>query len=170
MSFVIDERLTPLYVINIYDEHMPLATVKRLFAEVDQLLARQGKFGVVMHYKFDEAHPESDDFDKEFDGNLDDDDHEHDHKHKHEPGAAKYQKAWLTANRDRFAQDCVGIAIASANSKFVAFYAPLANRIMSRMYRCPGAMFGDMDKAMTWVQARMPQPVESAASAMISAP
>ncbi len=170
MSFVIDERLTPLYVINIYDEHMPLATVKRLFAEVDQLLAREGKFGVVMHYKFDEAHPESDDFDKEFDGDLDDDDHHYDPKHKHEPGAAKYQKAWLVANRDRFAQDCVGMAIVSVNSKFVAFYAPLANRIMSRMYRCPGAMFGDMDKAMTWVQARMPQPVESAASAMISAP
>lgn len=164
MSFTIDERLTPLYVINIYDEHMPLATVKRLFAEVDQLLAREGKFGVVMHYKFDEAHPESDDFDKDFDGDLDDDDHHHhDPQHKHEPGVAKYQKAWLVANRDRFARDCVGMAIVSANSKFVAFYAPLANRIMSRMYRCPGAMFGDMGKAMTWVQARMPQPVESTA-------
>ena len=111
-----------------------------------------------MHYKFDEAHPNDDDFDKEFDGNLDEDDHEHDHKHKHEPGLAKYQKAWLTANRDRFAQYCVGIAIVSANSKFVSFYAPLANRIMSRMYRCPGAMFGDLDKGLAWVEARMPQP------------
>jgi hypothetical protein len=160
MSFTIDERLQPLYVINIYDEHMPLAQTKRLFAEVDKLLAREGKFGVVMHYKFDEAHPDDDDFDKEFDGNLDEDEDKHDHKHKHEPGAAKYQKAWLTANRDRFAQNCVGIAIVSANSKFVAFYAPLANKIMSRMYRCPGAMFGDFDKALAWVQVRMPQPVE----------
>jgi ABC-type Zn2+ transport system substrate-binding protein/surface adhesin len=146
-------------MINIYDEHMSLEQVKRLFAEVDQLLAREGKFGVVMHYKFDEAHPEDDDFDKEFDGNLDDDDdHHHNDKHKHEPGVAKYQKAWLAANRDRFAQDCMGMAIVSANSKFVAFYAPLANRIMSRMYRCPGAMFGDLDKGLAWVQARMPQP------------
>jgi hypothetical protein len=31
---------------------------------------------------------------------------------------------------------------------------------MSRMYRCPGAMFGDLDKALAWVQAGMPQPVE----------
>ena len=155
MSFMIGVRLMTLYVINIYGEHMPFERTKQLFAEVDKLLAREGKFGVVMHYKFDEAHPEADDFDKDFDGSLDDDDH----KHKHEPGAAKYQKAWLTANRDRFAQDCVGMAIVSANRKFVAFYAPLANKIMSRMYRCPGAMFGDMDKAMTWVQARMPQPV-----------
>ena len=37
MSFNIDERLQPLYVINIYDEHMPLAQTKRLFAEVDKL-------------------------------------------------------------------------------------------------------------------------------------
>ena len=28
---------------------------------------------------------------------------------------------------------------------------------MSRMYRCPGAMFGDLDKALAWVEARMPQ-------------
>ena len=160
MSFTIDERQRPLYVLHIYDEHMPFEQTKRLFAEVDKLLAREGKFGVVMHYKFDEAHPDDDEFDKEFDGNLDDDDDKHDHKHKHEPGAAKYQKAWLTANRDRFAQNCVGIAIVSANSKYVAFYAPLANKIMSRMYRCPGAMFGDFDKALAWVQVRMPQPVE----------
>ena len=160
MSFSINEHIPSLYVINIYDERMSLDQTKRLFAEVDKLLAREGKFGVVMHYKFDEAHPDDDDFDKEFDGNLDDDDDKHDHKHKHEPGAAKYQKAWLTANRDRFAQNCVGIAIVSANSKYVAFYAPLANKIMSRMYRCPGAMFGDLDKALAWVQVRMPQPVE----------
>jgi hypothetical protein len=160
MSYSIDQSQTPLYVVNIYDEHMPLEQTKRLFAEVDTLLAREGKFGVVMHYRFDEAHGDSDDFDKDFDGDLDHDDHHHDHNHKHEPGAAKYQKAWLTANRDRFAQDCVGMAIVSANSKFVAFYAPLANRIMSRMYRCPGAMFGDLDKALAWVQTRMPQPVE----------
>jgi hypothetical protein len=159
MSFTLDERLQPLYVLHIHEEHMSLEQSKRLFAEVDKLLGREEKFGVVMHYKFDEAHPNDDDFDKEFDGNLDDDDHPHDPKHKHEPGLARYQKAWLTANRDRFAQQCVGIAIVSANSKFVAFYAPLANRIMSRMYRCPGAMFGDLDKAMAWVQARMPQPV-----------
>ncbi len=26
------------------------------------------------------------------------------------------------------------------------------------MYRCPGAMFGDLDKGLAWVEARMPQP------------
>lgn len=157
MSFIIDEHLRPLYILHIYDDHMPLEQTKRLFAEVDKLLAREGKFGVVMHYKFDEEHANDDDFDKEFDGDLDAD---HNHDHKHEPGAARLQKAWLTANRDRFAQDCVGMAIVSANSKFVSFYAPLANKIISRMYRCPGAMFGDLDKALAWVQVRMPQPVE----------
>jgi hypothetical protein len=160
MSFIIDEQLSPLYVLHIYDEHMSLEQTKRLYAEVDKLLDREGKFGVIMHYKFDEAHENDDDFDKDFDGNLDDNDHEHDHKHGHEPGVAKLSKAWLNANRDRFAQDCVGMAIVSANSKFVSFYAPIANRIMSRMYRCPGAMFGDLDKAMAWVQVRMPQTVE----------
>jgi hypothetical protein len=124
MPFSIDESMMPLYVINIYDDHMSLDKTKQLFAEVDKLLARGGKFGVVMHYKFDEAHGDNDDFDKEFDGNLDDDDHEHDHKHQHEPGVAKLSKAWLNANRDRFEQDCVGMAIVSANSKFVSFYAP----------------------------------------------
>jgi hypothetical protein len=158
MPFTIDESLMPLYILHIHEEHMSLEQTKRLYAEVDKLLARGGKFGVIMHYKFDEAHKNSDDFDKEFDGTIDDDDHEHDHKHQHEPGVAKLSKAWLNANRDRFAQDCVGMAIVSANSKFVSFYAPIANRIMSRMYRCPGAMFGDLDKALVWVQARMPQP------------
>ncbi|HMT21150.1 MAG TPA: hypothetical protein PKE20_07900 [Promineifilum sp.] len=164
MSFSINEHLPFLYVINIYDEHMSLEQTKRLFAAVDKMLLREGKFGVVMHYKFDEAHPDSDDFDKEFDGDLDHDPHHddgngHHNGHKHEPGVAKTQKAWLVANRDRLSQDCVGMAIVSANSKFVTFYAPLANRIISRMYRCPGAMFGDMDKGLAWVQVRMPQPV-----------
>ncbi len=161
MSFSIDEQLPALYVINIYDEHMSLARTKQLFAAVDELLLREGKFGVVMHYKFDEAHPDSDDFDKDFDGEIDDDDHHHhhNHKHHHEPGLAKVQKAWMVANRERLERDCVGMAIISANSKFVAFYAPLANKIISRMYRCPGAMFGDFDKGLAWVQVRMPQPV-----------
>lgn len=164
MPYHIDESLMPLYIVNIYDDHMSLDKTKQLFSDVDKLLAREGKFGVVMHYKFDEAHGDSDDFDKDFDGELDDDDHQHDHKqnhkHQHEPGAAKFQKAWLVANRDRFAQDCVGMAIVSANSKFVTFYAPLANKIISRMYRCPGAMFGDLDKGLAWVQARMPEPIK----------
>ena len=163
MSFSINEHLPSLHVINIYDEHMSLEQTKRLFAAVDELLLREGKFGVVMHYKFDEAHPDSDDSDKEFDGEIDDDEHhhhQHNHKHQHEPGVAKTQKAWLVANRDRLERDCVGMAIVSANSKFVSFYAPLANKIISRMYRCPGAMFKDLDKAVTWVQVRMPQPVE----------
>lgn len=161
MSFSINEHTSSLYVINIYDEHMSLEQTKRLFAAVDNLLLREGKFGVVMHYKFDEAHPDSDDFDKDFDGDIDDDhNHDHNHKHVHEPGVAKTQKAWLVANRDRLSQDCVGMAIVSANSKFVSFYAPLANKIISRMYRCPGAMFGNLDKGLTWVQVRMPQPVE----------
>ncbi len=162
MSFSINEHIPSLYVINIHDEHMSLEQTKRLFAAVDELLLREGRFGVVMHYKFDEAHPESDDFDKDFDGDLDHEHHHHDHNHKHvhEPGVAKTQKAWLVANRDRLSQDCVGMAIVSANSKFVSFYAPLANKIISRMYRCPGAMFGDLNKGLTWVQVRMPQPVE----------
>ena len=161
MSFSINEHIPSLYVINIYDERMSLDQTKRLFAAVDELLLREGRFGVVMHYKFDEAHPESDDFDKDFDGDLDHEHHHHDHNHKHvhEPGVAKTQKAWLVANRDRLSQDCVGMAIVSANSKFVSFYAPLANKIISRMYRCPGAMFGDLDKGLAWVQVRMPQPV-----------
>jgi hypothetical protein len=158
MSFTIDEHIPSLYVINIYDEHMSLEQTKQLFAAVDKLLLREGKFGVVMHYKFDEARPDSEDFDKDFDGDLDHD-HHHDPKHKHEPGVAKTQKAWLVANRDRLAQDCVGMALVSANSKFVSFYAPLANKIISRMYRCPGAMFGNLDKGLAWVQARMPEPV-----------
>jgi len=162
MSFSINEHIPSLYVINIHDEHMSLEQTKRLFAAVDELLLREGRFGVVMHYKFDEAHPDSDDFDKDFDGDLDHEHHHHDHNHKHvhEPGVAKTQKAWLVANRDRLSQDCVGMAIVSANSKFVSFYAPLANKIISRMYRCPGAMFGDLNKGLTWVQVRMPQPVE----------
>ena len=161
MSFSINEHIPSLYVINIYDERMSLDQTKRLFAAVDELLLREGRFGVVMHYKFDEAHPESDDFDKDFDGDLDHEHHHHDHNHKHvhEPGVAKTQKAWLVANRDRLSQDCVGMAIVSANSKFVSFYAPLANKIISRMYRCPGAMFGNLDKGLAWVQVRMPQPV-----------
>ncbi len=164
MSYSIEEHVHSLYIINIYDEHMPFEQTKRLFGEVDKLLLREGKFGVVMHYKFDEANPNSDDFDKDFDGELhDDDDHDHDHGHnhghKHEPGAAKFQKAWMVANRERLSNDCVGMAIVSANSKFVTFYAPLANKIISRMYRCPGAMFGDLEKGLAWVQARMPQPV-----------
>jgi len=162
MSFSINEHIPSLYVINIHDEHMSLEQTKRLFAAVDELLLREGLFGVVMHYKFDEAHPDSDNFDKDFDGDLDHEHHHHDHNHKHvhEPGVAKTQKAWLVANRDRLSQDCVGMAIVSANSKFVSFYAPLANKIISRMYRCPGAMFGDLNKGLTWVQVRMPQPVE----------
>ena len=161
MSFSINEHIPSLYVINIYDERMSLDQTKRLFAAVDELLLREGRFGVVMHYKFDEAHPDSDDFDKDFDGDLDHEHHHHDHNHKHvhEPGVAKTQKAWLVANRDRLSQDCVGMAIVSANSKFVSFYAPLANKIISRMYRCPGAMFGNLDKGLAWVQVRMPQPV-----------
>lgn len=160
MHYLIEDHLQPLYILHFYNDNMPLEQVNRLFAEVDKLLARGGKFGVLMHYKFDEAHPQDDDFDKDFDGEIDEDDHDHDHKHQHQPGVAKAQKAWLSANRERFAQDCVGMAIVSANSKFVTFYAPLANRIISRMYRCPGAMFGDLDKGLAWVQARMPQPVE----------
>lgn len=167
MSYKIDEQLGPLYILHFYEEHMPLEDVKQLFARVDELLAREGKFGVVMHYKFDEAHRDDDNFDKDFEGELDghdhdyDHDHDHgDHKHKHEPGAAKLQKAWLVANRERFSQDCVGMAIVSANSRFVSFYAPLANKIISRMYRCSGAMFGDLDKGLAWVQARMPQTTE----------
>lgn len=159
MSFSINEYQPSLYIVNIYDEHMSLETTQRLFAKVDELLARGGEFGVVMHYKFDDGRPDSDDFDKEFDGDPDHD-HHHDNGRKHEAGVAKAQKAWLVANRDRFAQDCVGMAIVSANSKFVAFYAPVANKIVSRMYRCPGAMFGNLDKGLAWVQGRMPQLVD----------
>ena len=114
-----------------------------------------------MTYRLEE---EAFDYDEDFDGDLDHlDDHDHDHDHKHEPGVAKLQKAWLVANRDRFAQDCVGIGMVNSDSKFVAFYAPLANKIFSRMYRCPGAIFNDEDKALAWVQARMPVTTENAA-------
>ncbi len=165
-TFSIEEPQPSLYVINIYEEHMSLPQVQELFGAVDELLLREGKFGVVMHYKFDEAQPDSDDFDKDFDGEIDEDDdhhhdHDHNHKHHHEPGVAKTQKQWLVANRERLSRDCVGMALVSANSKFVAFYAPLANKIISRMYRCPGAMFGNLDKGLGWVQARMPEGVTS---------
>ncbi|HNS03178.1 MAG TPA: hypothetical protein PKM78_12455 [Anaerolineae bacterium] len=157
MTYFIDTSQSPLYVLH-FDAHLSLAQTQRLLADVDKLLARPGKFGVVMNNKIKEAN--DDDFEKDFDGELDEDDHDHDHKHSHEPGVARTHKAWLTANRDRFAQDCVGLAMVSANSKFVSFYAPFANRIIGRMYRCPGAVFSDHDKALAWVQARMPQSVE----------
>ncbi len=155
MTYRIDESLSPLYLLHFYG-HMGLDETKQMLAEVDVLLARGGRFGVVMIVNEDEP---DEDFDRDFDGELDeDDDHDHRHKHKHEPGLAKTQKAWLVANRNRFEQDCVGIAMVSSNSKFVTFYAPLANKIISRMYRCPGALFGDANKGLAWVQARMPEP------------
>lgn len=155
MSYTIDTTLSPLYVLHFYDD-LSLEETKRFFAEVDTLLTRSGKFGVVMSYNLEEEHDHDEEFDEDFDLKEEDDD-EHDRKHGHEPGVARFQKAWLVANRDRFAQDCVGIAMVNSDSKFVSFYAPLANKIMSRMYRCPGAMFGDENKALAWVQARMPQ-------------
>lgn len=155
MSYTIDASLSPLYILHIYD-HLPLNVLKQLLAEVDELLTRSGKFGVVMTYNSEEDHDHD-----EFDEDLDDDhDHEQSPNNHHEPGVAKTQKAWLVANRDRFAQDCVGIAMVNSNSKFVSLYAPLANKIISRMYRCPGAIFSDQNKALAWVQFRMLEPVE----------
>lgn len=153
MSYTIDTSQSPLYILHFYG-HLSLAEMQQLFAEVDELLARPGQFGVLMSYQLEE---DAFEYDEAFDGDLDHlDDHDHDHKQQHEPGVARLQKAWLVANRDRFAQDCAGIAMVNADSKFVAFYAPLANKIFSRMYRCPGAIFGDEEKALAWVQARMP--------------
>lgn len=155
MPYLIDESQGPLYVLR-FDAHLSLAETKRLLADVDKLLTRSGKFGVVMSNEITEDN--DDDFERDFDGDLDEEeDHDHDHKHTHEPGVARVQKAWLVANRDRFAQDCVGLAMVSSNSKFVSFYAPFANKIISRMYRCPGALFSEHDRALAWVQARMPQ-------------
>lgn len=159
MSYTIDTSLTPLYILHFYD-HLTLEEAKQLFAEVDELLAHSGKFGVVMTYnseKDDDA-DFHEDFDEDLDEDLDDhDDHHHNgHKHRHEPGVARLQKAWIVANRERFAQDCVGMAMVNPDSRFLAFYAPIANKIVSRMYHCPGALFADQDKALAWVQARMP--------------
>lgn len=160
MSYIIDESMKPLYILRFY-ENLSLEKLKQLFADVDRLLAHDGKFGVVTTYKMGDHDEE---FDKDFTGDIDEDDHEddhdHKHKHKHEPGVARSMKAWLVSIRARFAQDCVGFAMVSADSKFVSFYTPLANKIINRMYHCPGALFGNEDEAVAWVKERMPQLAE----------
>ncbi len=157
MSYLIDESMKPVYVLRFYED-LSLEKLKQLFADVDKLLSHDGKFGVVTTYKMDH---DDEDFDKDFNGDIDeddDDDHEdHGHKHKHEPGVARSMRSWLVGIRGRFAQDCVGFAMVSSDSKFVSFYTPLANKIISRMYHCPGALFGNEDDALAWVKARMPQ-------------
>ena len=156
MSYTIDERMKPIYVLRFY-ENLSLEKLKQLFSDVDTLLAQGGKFGVVTTYKMDDHEEE---FDKDFTGDIDEDDHEDDHGHKHEPGVARSMKAWLVSIRARFAQDCVGFAMVSSDRKFVSFYTPLANKIINRMYHCPGALFGNEDEAVAWVKERMPQLAE----------
>jgi len=164
MSYTINESMNSLYVLHFYED-LSLEKIKKLFADVDKLLTRSGKFGVITIYKATDDHGTDEDFEKDFDGNLDElDDHEHDddhgHTHKHEPGVARTFKSWIVAKRERFGQDCVGFAMVSADSKFVSFYKPLANKIISRMYNCPGALFGNEEEALAWVKDRMPQPTE----------
>lgn len=163
MSYTIDESMKPLYVLRFYG-HLSLEKIKELFADVDVLLSPSGKFGVVTIYKPTDEHEQEEDFEKDFDGDLDKlEDDEHDdhpgHKHEHEPGVARTFKSWIVAKRERFGQDCVGYAMVSSDSKFVSFYKPLANKIISRMYNCPGAMFDNEEEAVNWVKERMPQPV-----------
>ncbi|KXK13167.1 MAG: hypothetical protein UZ14_CFX002001906 [Chloroflexi bacterium OLB14] len=159
MSYTIDERMKPIYVLRVYED-FSLEKLKQLFADVERLLSHGGKFGVITSYKM-EGHEE--DFDEDFTGDIDEDEDEHDHenghghKHKHVPGVARMMKAWLVNIRSRFAQDCVGFAMVSGDSKFVSFYKPLANKIINRMYNCPGALFGNEDEAVAWVKERMTQ-------------
>lgn len=160
MSYTIDESMKPLYIMHFYG-HLSLEKIKQLFADVDTLLSTSGKFGVVTVYKETDDH-EDEDFEKDFDGDLDkledDEQHEHGHKHQHEPGVARTFKSWVVEKRKRFGEDCVGYAMVSDDSKFVSFYKPLANKIISRMYNCPGALFGNKEEALAWVKDRMLQP------------
>lgn len=132
MSYRIDESLKPIIVVH-FDAALSVESANRLFGQVDDLLTRTGTFGLVMQVNYQGGEPER--------------------------GVTKIQKNWLSANRPLFKKECVGIAMVSSDAKYVSFYAPLANKIISRMYHCPGAMFGDADKAMAWLQARLPQPV-----------
>lgn len=157
MSYIIDESMKPLYILHFHD-HLNLEQIKQLFADVDKLLTPSGKFGVVTVYKVGE---EEEDFDKDFDGDLDkleDDEHhdDHGHKHEHQPGVARMFKSWVVEKRKRFGEDCVGYAMVSDDNKFVSFYKPLANKIISRMYNCPGELFGNEEEAITWVKERLP--------------
>ncbi len=164
MSYTINESMKPLYVLH-FNGHLSLEKIKQLFADVDKLLSTDGKFGVITVYRPTDEHEQEEDFEKDFDGDLDkleDDEHNHDHghQHQHEPGVARTFKSWIVAKRERFGQDCVGYAMVSTDSKFVSFYKPLANKIISRMYNCPGALFGNEEEALAWVKARMPQLAE----------
>jgi hypothetical protein len=132
MPYQIDESLNPIVIVH-FNASLTVETATRLFSEVDDLLTRLGTFGLVMQVNYQGG--------------------------EQERGVTKMQKQWLSANRPRFKKDCVGIAMVSSDAKYVSFYAPLANKIISRMYHCPGAMFGNADKALAWVQARLPQPV-----------
>ncbi len=128
MTYRIDEGLNPIIVVH-FDEPLTVKTATRLYREVDELFTRTGRFGLIMRVGFTEGEAER--------------------------GVTKMQKTWLSANRPRFKRDCAGIAMVSDDAKYVSLIAPLANKIVSRMYHCPGAIFNDHDKALAWVRGKM---------------
>lgn len=62
MSYRIDTSLSPLYLLHFYGHLTPDETI-RLFSEVDGLLSRDGKSGVVMVSHIEEEDDHEEDFD-----------------------------------------------------------------------------------------------------------
>jgi hypothetical protein len=127
--FRIDDSQSPLVVIH-FDGPMTLDETHRMLAYFNQLLDTGAPFALAMASN-NEA--------------------------QHEKGVAKAQKQWLQANRSRIGKTCVGIAMVTQSSKFIALYKPIANQIIQRMYHCPGRLFTDLEEATTWLRYQLRQ-------------
>jgi hypothetical protein len=78
---------------------------------------------------------------------------------QHERGAAKMQKDWLKVHREQLEQYCVGLAMVTQSSRFIALYKLAAGQIIKRMYNCPGQMFTNLDEANAWLQNQLEKTV-----------
>jgi len=134
--FVVDEGQFPL-VIARFDAALTPDAAQQLFNRFDVLLAKAQPFALVMDSR---------------------------HEGQHAKGVAKMQKDWLQAQRAQLGQYCVGIAIVTQSSRYVAFYKPIADRMIRRMYNCPGRLFTDADAAQVWLWKLLRQVHDGGAS------
>ena len=123
----IDDSQFPCIVIE-FDSPMSVVSAQALFAYFDQVLARKQRFALIMFSNVEG---------------------------QHERGVAKMQKDWLNAHRSVFGEYCVGLAMVTQSTRFIALYKLMAGQIIKRMYNCPGQLFTDLDQAQIWLQAQL---------------
>jgi hypothetical protein len=69
--------------------------------------------------------------------------------------AAKWFNGWIKQNKSHLEDCCAGVAMVTSSSGLLKLYRPLAKKLISKTFGCPGDMFTMESEAIAWLHEQM---------------